>query len=134
MASGHPARWNSKDVKVIYTAASRSLACLENVVHRSGLGLQSLFNTMVIDIPDLLPVSTIHETDLPADWKLFEHFPATQALGDDWISKGATAILQIPSAIVSAEFNYLLNPSHPDFKQIKLSSIEPFEFDPRIKN
>lgn len=42
-ASGRAARWNSNDIDVIYTASSRALACLENVVHRNQLGLSSNF-------------------------------------------------------------------------------------------
>ena len=52
VASGRAARWNSNDVKVIYTANSRALACLENVVHRSKLGLSANFSLMQIGIPD----------------------------------------------------------------------------------
>jgi RES domain-containing protein len=38
-ASGNAARWNSKGKFVIYTASSAALACLENVVYRSGEGM-----------------------------------------------------------------------------------------------
>ena len=43
VASGGAARWNSRGQFVIYTAATRALACLENVVHRSGEGLTAIF-------------------------------------------------------------------------------------------
>ena len=36
VASGNPGRWNLRGQLVIYAAGSRALACLENVVHRSG--------------------------------------------------------------------------------------------------
>jgi RES domain-containing protein len=133
IASGNPARWNSKDVKMLYTASTRALACLENVVHRSAIGLQANFRTMIIEVPEGLPITIIKKEKLPANWQLFENYPYTQALGDAWISKGETAVLQVPSAIIGEEFNYLLNPAHEDFKKIKLIGTEPFEFDPRIK-
>src|SRR4051794_32619943 len=91
-ASGHTARWNSKDVKVIYTASSRALACLENVVHRSGVGLQETFQTMVIEIPNGLPKTVIKNKSLKTDWFTFTNYPYTQHLGDTWIKKGDTAI------------------------------------------
>ena len=47
-ASGVEGRWNSSGAKVLYTASSRALACLENVVHRSGEGLNDLFRTLVM--------------------------------------------------------------------------------------
>ena len=40
IASGHPAWWNTNDSKMIYTASSKALARLDNVVHCSALGLQ----------------------------------------------------------------------------------------------
>jgi RES domain-containing protein len=133
IASVNPARWNSKDVKMIYTASSRALACLENVVHRSSIGLQHKFRTMVIEIPDDLESEVIKKEDLPPKWHLFQNYPLTQVSGDAWIKKGKTALLKTPSAIIAEEYNYLLNPAHKDYKKIKLLRTEPFEFDTRIK-
>lgn len=131
--SGNPARWNSKDVRMIYTASTRALACLENVVHRNAVGLQQNFRVMVIEIPGKISVNIIEKKSLPSKWHLFESYPATQAIGDEWILKGESPVLQVPSAIIAEEFNYLINPFHKDFDKIKLISVEPFDFDPRIK-
>ncbi|MGN6341900.1 MAG: RES family NAD+ phosphorylase [Ginsengibacter sp.] len=133
LASGNPARWNSKDVKMIYTAQSRALACLENIVHRDSKGLQKNFRIMEIDIPDKIKIEKIQETDLIPDWKNFYNMPYTQQIGNDWINNSKTAVLQVPSVIVSGDFNYLVNPAHKDFSSIKLLSTVPFEFDSRIK-
>jgi RES domain-containing protein len=59
--------------------------------------------------------------------------PYTQQIGDDWISSLKTSVLQVPSAIVRGDFNYLINPAHKDFSSIRLLSVIPFEFDSRIK-
>ena len=133
LASGNPARWNSKDIRVIYTAQSRALACLENIVHRDSKGLQKNFRIMEIDIADEIKIEKIQETDLIADWKNFYNMPYTQQIGDDWINNSKTAVLQVPSVIVSGDFNFLINPGHKDFSSIKLLSAVPFEFDSRIK-
>ena len=45
---------------------------------------------------------------------------------------GESAILQVPSAIVIEEWNYLLNPLHADFKSFTCSQPEPFGFDRRL--
>lgn len=119
-ASGIPGRWNSKYVRMIYTAGSRALACLENVVHRNSLGLSAIFRTMVVEIPDHLGIETIYLSNLPLDWSEFVRYPVTQALGAEWISRNRTAVLCVPSAIVPNDSNYLLNPAHPDFSQIVL--------------
>jgi len=133
LASGNAARWNSKDIKIIYTAESRALACLENIVHRNSKGLQKNFRIMEIDIPDKIKIERIKETDLVSDWKDFYKMAYTQQIGDRWIDSLKTAVLQVPSAIVSGDFNYLLNPAHKDFSSIKLLSSVPFEFEERIK-
>jgi RES domain-containing protein len=134
VASGRAARWNSNDVKVIYTANSRALACLENVVHRSKLGLSFNFSVMEINIPDSLPIIAVNLKDLPVNWDQFENMHLMQKLGDNWIEEGKTAVLKVPSSIIHEEFNYLLNPNHADFKKIKLERVKPFLFDDRIKN
>jgi RES domain-containing protein len=132
-ASGNAARWNSKDVKVIYTAGSRALACLENVVHRSLLGLKENFKTILIQIPDNLKIEEIKISDLDPAWRKYSHYPNTQKIGDEWNRKARTAVLKVPSAIIPEEYNYILNPGHKDFKRIKLLGNEPFDFDERIK-
>ncbi|MFA4870642.1 MAG: RES family NAD+ phosphorylase [Pedobacter sp.] len=132
-ASGRAARWNPNDIEMIYTAGSRSLACLENVVHRNQIGLNQSFKVMTIEIPDDLVILSIEQKKLQTDWTEFHNMPVTQKLGEDWIIAGKSAILKVPSAIINAEYNYLINPKHPDFKSIKLLKSEIFIFDKRIK-
>lgn len=132
-ASSRAARWNNNDVKVIYTSSSQSLACLENVVHRSKLGLSANFSVLVIEIPDSVAITTLDMEVLPNDWKDFANMYLTQKIGDNWIYAGRTAVLKVPSSIVSDEYNYLINPLHPDFEVIKLVKTKPFLFDDRIK-
>ncbi len=133
LASGYPARWNSKDVKMIYTAQSRALACLENVVHRNSKGLLKNFRVMQISVPDDIGLREIKESDLIEGWKEFDKMPYTQSLGDQWIREEASAILKAPSVIISGDSNFLLNPVHKDYQGIKLLRTDPFEFDDRIK-
>ena len=134
VASGNAARWNSKDHEVIYTAASRALASLENIVHRSGEGLNENFRVLVIEIPSIIKIETITLTDLPDHWWEIIHYRDCRKIGDDWLAAGKSAIMKVPSAIILHEHNYLLNPQHPDFKKIKLKRTEDFKFDPRIKD
>ncbi len=131
-ASGAPARWNERGQFVIYTAASRALACLKNVVHRTGEGLADDFRVMIIAIPDLLPTETIMPDKLPSTWPSPGQYPAGQQIGSLWLRQGRSAVLKVPSAIIPDEWNYLLNPAHPDFGQIALLRHEPLLFDPRL--
>ncbi|MDB5091541.1 MAG: hypothetical protein JWR09_5535 [Mucilaginibacter sp.] len=133
IASGRAARWNPNEVEMIYTASSRSLACLENVVHRDKLGLSLVFNILTIECPDAIEIKTVQLKNLPANWIDFDQMYLTQKIGEDWVKNNRSAILQVPSSIVSEEVNYLINPKHPDFGRIKIMKTQPFVFDSRIK-
>jgi len=132
-ASGFPARWNSRGVFTIYTASSRALACLENVVHRSGEGLSENFKVMEILIPDHLAMDSIVTNSLRDGWTDYVNMPQTQAIGGSWSQKNVSLILEVPSAIVPNESNFLINPAHPHFNQIQTISTSDFIFDNRLK-
>lgn len=134
VASGGAARWNRAGQFVVYTAATRALACLENVVHRSGEGLTADFRVMIIDIPDTLSVETVPVASLPTDWYDFQRYDTCQRIGGEWVRQSWSAVLQVPSAVIPNESNYLLNPAHPDFSRIHLVRTDRFVFDPRIKS
>lgn len=133
-ASGRAARWNGNDFKVIYTSSSLSLACLENVVHRSHLGLNQNFKCLTIDIPDDLKILELTSKQLHPNWMEFSSLPYTQEIGNNWINSLQTPIFKVPSSIIQQENNFLINPSHPDFVKITIKAVEPFVFDNRIKN
>ena len=134
VASGGAARWNRAGQFVLYTAATRALACLENVVHRSGEGLTADFRVMIIDVPDSLSVDIVPMDALPVDWYDFQRYEICQQIGGEWLQQSRSAVLTVPSAIIPNESNYLLNPAHPDFGRITLLRTEQFIFDPRIKS
>lgn len=131
-ASGYAARWNARGNFMIYTAESRSLACLENLVHRSGEGNNSLYKVMVIEIPDSLKTETIEAKTLKKDWHTIDNYPYCQSFGNKWLSEQKTAVLKVPSVIIKKEYNFLLNPNHPQFSQVKLITAEDFDFDSRF--
>jgi RES domain-containing protein len=134
-ASGNKARWSKKGSYVIYTASTRALACLENVVHRAGEGLRQLFKVIVIDVPDDILIEEIYLDNLQDGWNKSDDstYEICQAIGGNWLERAESAILKVPSSIIQKESNYLLNINHPDFKRIKIIELEDFEFDLRIK-
>jgi len=133
VASGNPGRWNLRGQFVIYAAGSRALACLENVVHRSGEGLNSLFSVMRLEVPDDLAVEELNLAQLPPGWQPTSAYARCQPLGADWYRRQTSAVLRVPSSIIAHEHNYVLNTRHPNFARIRLAGREDFAFDPRIK-
>jgi RES domain-containing protein len=131
-ASGNTARWNAKGRFVIYTAGSRSLACLENLVHRSGEWQGKIYKIMLIEFPDKMKIDAIDTDDLKKNWEQINNFSYCQLKAEKWLNDLSTAILRVPSVIIKKEFNYLINPQHPDFKLVKLIGVEDFNFDERF--
>lgn len=130
--SGYPARWNSKGVYVIYTASNRALACLENLVHRSGEGLNNRFKIIEIEIPDNVSVQEIEPGELPDQWYKTEYYPVCRHIGDRWIEQAKSLLLIVPSAIIREESNVLINPHHPKFNEVRIGDIRDFRFDERL--
>lgn len=129
---GKEGRWNEEGEQVVYTSASRSLACLENLAHKGGRGKTMTYRTMVIYIPDSLAIQQVNIKDLPSDWNEISLCKECQQIGSAWYVSKDTAVLRVPSAVIPDEFNYVLNTRHPDFKQIEIIRVLPFSFDQRL--
>ncbi len=125
-------RWNTPGKAVVYAAENRALAALEFLVgieHHRELGKLVM---LTIEVPDALKPEIISENELPENWR---HFPAPQALaklGDAWLQSGKTCFLKISSVHIPEEHNFLLNPRHADFTQIKVLEQKAFQFDGRV--
>jgi RES domain-containing protein len=126
------ARWNSIGVEMIYTAGNRSLAMAEVAVHLTFATLPSDYIMTSIFIPDDISLLQLTASDLPVNWNMFPHPNSTQSIGDKFIADNAYCVLQIPSVVTQGDYNFLINPKHPQFKKIKIISTEKFPFDKRI--
>ena len=133
-ASGRVARWNEKGQFVIYAASSIALACLENIVHRNSEGLMGDFRILYIDIPKRVFIKRVELNDLPKEWSDEINFEICQEIATQWLENSEGCVMSVPSVIIPLENNYLINPQHPDFRFIKLVSVEEFTFDNRIKS
>ena len=129
-ASDYGGRWNSPGKRVIYTAGSKSLALLEQLVHLDSSALSSY-----VVIPVTFSDALLSEVDillLPPDWKGHPAPVELRDIGDRWLDSFGSAVLRVPSAIVPDESNYLINPDHPDFSSVEIGASVPFEIDLRL--
>jgi RES domain-containing protein len=53
-------------------------------------------------------------------------------IGDDWVKSGTSAVLEVPSAVIESNSNYLLNPRHRGFDAIGVGDPQPFKIDVRL--
>jgi RES domain-containing protein len=123
--------WNSPGVAIVYTAESRSLAALEMVVHLDSSELLHNYVVFEVGIDESLVVK-IGSSQLPRNWRADAPPEKVREVGDAWAKAGTSAVLQVPSATLPAEFNFLLNPRHPDFPKLVIGKPSPFRFDVRL--
>jgi len=131
-AANHPGRWNSKGQKLVYTADSPALALLEIMVHSSP-ALALLYHLISCSFDESL-VETLDPSILPSDWKnlVDPNWKPLQQLGSEWYKSARSAVLKVPTALVPQQWNYLLNPEHPDFVHVKTGEAVSFAPDPRL--
>ena len=72
--------------------------------------------------------------ELPSHWREQRNREQLRAIGSAWARKQTAAVLAVPSAVIPAELNYLLNPLHPDFRHIVIGKPKRFETDLRLIN
>lgn len=123
-------RWNRKGTPLVYTAASRSLAMLEMIVQDDHL--RARYAMIPAEIPADLRIDSLSIDDLPADWREPGVRDELQALGSAWAAERRGVVLAVPSAVLPAETNYLLNPLHPDFERIGIGGVEELVTDMRL--
>ena len=123
-------RWNPKGCEVVYTAESQSLALLELMVQDDPL--RAHYILIPAHLPSGLPETRIDAEQLPGDWRTIGARDVLQDLGAAWLQAAATAVLSVPSAVVPAERNYLLNPRHPDFAHIRIGTPQSLQTDTRL--
>jgi RES domain-containing protein len=124
-------RWNSVGFPIVYTAESQALAALEMVVHLDSSDLLDHYVWFKIGIDESL-VTIVASSELPRNWRADPPPIKVREIGDSWVTAGTSAVLQVPSAILPAEYNFLLNPHHPDFPKLLIGRRIPFRFDPRL--
>lgn len=125
-------RWNSEGIRMLYCSSSISLSILEVLVYVS----KSTFlnkEVLTLKIPEdsiqLIEVESLHK-----GWDSLPSNNYTKRLGDDWIKSMDSLALKVPSVINAKEYNILLNPLHPRFKEVEIVSKEIFSFDRRLVN
>jgi RES domain-containing protein len=116
---------------MVYTAESQSLAALEIMAHLESSELIEKYLLFEVKIDRRL-ILRLGRRHLPPNWAA--DLDECRAIGDEWIADGTSVALEVPSTIIPAEHNYLLNPGHPAFSRLAIGKPTHFRFDPRLGN
>ena len=126
-------RWNRKGTRIAYCGGSLALAALEMLVHVDVNQLPIDLVCVRAVVPDDVEIEHVDIAKLPRHWRATPAPDVLQDVGTEWVLRGSGAVLAVPSAIIPAEMNYLVNPAHGDFGRIAIGLPEPFAFDPRLR-
>lgn len=124
-------RWNSEGKSMLYMASSRSLAILEVLVHLSPLIIPDNYCLAEVEVPEHSIISLDIDL-LPGNWRDISAPVILKEIGDEFLKSNKYLLMKVPSSVVPAEYNYLLNPFHPDAQKVRVSRKEPFSFDNRL--
>lgn len=89
------------------------------------------YKLLEIQVPDDVGIERVEEwAKLPKGWP--KKLSVTRALGDQWLDRNSSALLQVPSALVPHTANFLLNPLHKDAARILIASVSRQGLDRRL--
>lgn len=125
-------RWHFAGQRIVYCAPNPATALLEVLVHAE-IDIDDVpvnFRYLEIDAPDALAVEDLDTSALAQSWRT--DLLATRRAGDRWLQSSRTALLRVPSVIVPATWNVLINPRHPGAARIRVVRTFSHGLDPRL--
>ncbi len=130
-AAKHPGRWNDSGQAVVYCAPSIAMAVLETAAHINDTGLPLNRFLVEIKVPERVWAARqiIEAASLPLGWQAIPAGRVSTRVGSYWIQSMASALLEVPSAIVPEEPTVIINPKHRDARFIKAKITRPFEYN-----
>lgn len=130
-ASVYGGRWNSKGLRMLYSAEHISLALLELLVNMNPSTSPFLpsFHLLEIDLPETtFPV--LNAADIKKDWR--SDLQYSRFIGDEFLKARSSLLMKVPSAVVPEEYNVIINPYHKDFAKIKTIRAKTYKIDGRL--
>ncbi|WP_311734329.1 RES family NAD+ phosphorylase [Deinococcus metallilatus] len=122
------ARWNSHGVQVAYAGEHIGLTAMEILTYWANYpNLQGYDHYMYpLNEADIEDALTTQPGLNPHDKS------QTRPFGDTWAEEGRSLALRVPSVVLPASSNYVINPNHPAYDPGKVVYVGPFVYDQRI--
>jgi len=127
-------RWHHKGTQVAYASEHPGIAVLEKLTWLGSyeVARNSSYLLVPLELDPNEHLERIEESELPEDWDTFPHRDETRDIGTRWFNEERSPVLAVPSAVLPLAENYLVNPFHPDFHDLKRREPEPFSWDARL--
>jgi RES domain-containing protein len=88
-------RWNSPGQRAVYLSTTLSLAAMETFVHLGEDAARLAYVYFEVEIPASVSIAAL--TRAPKGWRDEPPGIASMRVGDQWLSSGKTALLEVPS-------------------------------------
>ena len=122
-------RWHHRGKRIVYCAPNPATALLEILVHAE-IDIQDIPVTiryLEIEAPDSIALESL-DISAGAGWQTEK----SRRAGDEWLSSKRSALLRVPSVIVPATWNVLINPAHLESAHIRIVHTHRHAFDRRL--
>jgi RES domain-containing protein len=123
-------RWHHRGKRIVYCAPNPATALLEILVHAE-IDIQDIpvtIRCLEIEAPDSIAVESLDASGAGAAWQQEK----SRQVGDDWLSSKRTALLRVPSVVVPATWNVLINPAHSESRHLRIVRTHRHPFDRRL--
>jgi RES domain-containing protein len=123
--------WHKPGMAALYTASTAELAVLEKFVHSNGD--EPTLVLVAIDLPDdPAHCRIVDANELPEGWDEIPASGKAAAFGTRFLEECKHLYMQVPSTIIREATNFVINPTHPAYDQVRLEIVRTFSFDPRM--
>ena len=125
-------RWHTRGHPIVYCAPNPATSLLEVLVHAE-IDVEDIpvdFRYLEIEAPDATSVEDLPVHVLDRNWP--EDLEITRGFGDEWLRSARTAVLRVPSTIVPATWNLLVNSRHADARLMRIVRVHEYPLDTRL--
>ncbi len=125
-------RWHTKGHPVVYCSEDPSTALLETLVHIEidSEDRPETFQVLKIESSGQVSIEQVNIAKLGAEWR--DDLARTRNVGDEWLQSARSLLLEVPSVLVPERRNYLINPVHPEMKNLRITARYSHPFDQRF--
>jgi RES domain-containing protein len=119
-------RWHSRSLPIVYCADHPSTAMLEVLVHVDAEDVPGTYQLLRITCPDDVPQHRIDNLDIT-------DLAMTRSVGTNFLTENRGLLLNVPSIVMPAARNILINPRHARASDLEIADIFHYPFDRRLK-
>jgi RES domain-containing protein len=116
----------------VYLAEHPAVALIEVLVNLEGDPelFPDTFQLIKAEAHDRVLIETLNQKTLPPGWR--NSNATTQAMGDEWMRSGRSALLAVPSVPSPESLNYLFNPLHKEAAHVSIGWCKRLNYDRRL--